>query len=353
MSCGGRRGWIVRQRLLATRKLWRRPRLLTLTVDRKRFSSPVDAHRHVSRGKLVKELMRALGVKLWVWVLEFQQLTGDGWPHWHVLIDVAGLPGGRVDLKRAWALWLHKWGVGSVDLGKPGKRGFHKSNDPGHAVMYLTKYLTKQPDGGYPIWVLRSRRAIRFVQGCRQLGPLVDVPRKRAAREVTGARAGRSRLIERMATCDGRSHAWLKWKYLDESTGELVERVRYAGEISASPQQLVELSNARELARIPIISVEDDAGRASVIVLGRLQDLREDLAALGIDLAERQEIRKRARRRDIISTNKYAKRAAVTKTGHGQSAERPTPRAPRERVAGSGDPDEPGDSSPDSDDIPF
>lgn len=306
MECGNRRGWVVRQRLLARQQLWRQPRLLTLTIDRRNFSSPVAAHREVTSKHRVVELLRALGVKLWVWVLEFQQLTGDGWPHWHILIDVADLPRGRVDLKRAWRLWCTKWGLGSVDLGKP---KFHESNDPQHAIMYISKYLTKQPEGGYPLWVMKSRRAIRFVQGCQKLGPLVDVPRERsrASEDPPASRARRSPLLDRMAKCKQESRVWVR--RVDKSTGEDLG-VQFAGQLPASPGLLRDLSAAGKLP-VPISAQVDDAGRESFVARGSFRDLRQALESSDIDHADRLNVSSAALRRLIIANNKYAKREAL------------------------------------------
>src|SRR6185369_1412740 len=123
--------------MLAKARLFRNPALLTLTVDRSHFASPEDAHRQITEGSFIARLMRLLGVVTWFWVLEFQTKTGDGWPHWHLLIDLDDV-GGRLDLAKAWRLWRDKWGLGGLDLST--RKSFA---DRQHAVLYVTKYLTK------------------------------------------------------------------------------------------------------------------------------------------------------------------------------------------------------------------
>ena len=54
--------------------------MLSLTVDRKHFASPEEAHRAVTAGTYISTLIPLLGVKTWFWVLEFQTKTGQGWP---------------------------------------------------------------------------------------------------------------------------------------------------------------------------------------------------------------------------------------------------------------------------------
>ena len=48
LECGPRKGWALRQVLLAKAKGFRRPALLTLTVDREEFASPEAAHTYIS-----------------------------------------------------------------------------------------------------------------------------------------------------------------------------------------------------------------------------------------------------------------------------------------------------------------
>ena len=59
--------------------------------------------------------------------------SGTGWPHWHILIDLADVPAGKLDLVRAWELWRDRWRLGVVDL------SYRKSfNDPEHALHYIS-----------------------------------------------------------------------------------------------------------------------------------------------------------------------------------------------------------------------
>ena len=230
--CGPRLGVILRMRLLAVADTFRKPALLTLTVDRENFASSEAAHTFISDKGRVSLLMRRSGVELWAWVLEFQQKTGDGWPHWHILVDLADCPSGKIDLERAWKFWRDKWEIGGLDLQL--KRCFHQ---PRHAINYITKYLIKSPRYGYPRWVLESQKAIRLVAAGRKLGPLISDGRLNPKRESDGERKTRGRrrlLVDRLVECGQKTTAMRQNIDVDN------ERIdtSFVGNVSASVEQL-------------------------------------------------------------------------------------------------------------------
>ncbi|MFG0247550.1 MAG: hypothetical protein ACF8OB_01580 [Phycisphaeraceae bacterium JB051] len=139
--------------------------MFTLTVDRKAFGAPIDAFITITEGGYIRRLMRLLKVEKWAWTLELQMKTGEGWPHWHMIIN---LPPCGLDLERAWRLWRDKWHLGGLDLQRK------KNKNAKHAMFYVTKYLTKYPEDGFPSWILHHPKRIRWVGGTRSLGPLVS-----------------------------------------------------------------------------------------------------------------------------------------------------------------------------------
>ena len=169
-------------------------------------------------------------------MLEFQQRTGDGRPHWHILIDIANCPCGRIDLDAAWKFWRNKWHLGGLQLSV--KRKF---DDPIYAVNYITKYLTKYPAKGYPGWILKSKKRIRFFQGSRSLGPLSG-HRNTKASDSTGQERRRRRpmrpLVDRMAECDQRSNVLVEVIEF----GEAAPSCRFQGTIDAAPGRLLMLA---------------------------------------------------------------------------------------------------------------
>jgi len=178
------------------------PRLYTITVNRDWFASPAEAYRYVMEKKFISRLLtKELKIRRWIWVLEAQEENGDGWPHWHILIDVGELPGAWycretkeylvsrpedhsrwvyishfLDLNRVHRL-LRKWHIGeqcylSVKQGK--------FQNPVHAIRYITKYLVKMPQRGFPNWMLHYP-GLRFYQPSRDLGTLnVGIVRRAA-----------------------------------------------------------------------------------------------------------------------------------------------------------------------------
>jgi hypothetical protein len=191
--------------------------------------------------------MRLLGVKLWMWCLEFQTRTGEGWPHWHLLIDLADLPAQKIDLGKAWKLWRDNWKLGGLQLAT---KQLGQQLDAVHALNYITKYLVKHPAGGYPEWVLHAE-TIRFVQGSRVLGPLVgritddepddalEEPDDEPEDEPDESR--RSNLLA-MSYCGLTTHCMVE--ELDGLTGEIT--LHFRGTLPVSPGQLEILAHRGE-----------------------------------------------------------------------------------------------------------
>lgn len=192
-ECKKRKGYEFRKRLLQKTELFREPRLFTVTVAREWHESAEAAYEYVSAKGYINTLMRLLGIRRWVWVLEAQEKTGEGWPHWHILIDVSDLPARWyhselkvstpeqpsssdgwtwiphfVDYARIGRL-LRKWRIGEQCCVSGGAKAIE---GPEHAINYITKYLVKMPRRGFPGWML-NRPRIRFMGASRQVGALV------------------------------------------------------------------------------------------------------------------------------------------------------------------------------------
>jgi hypothetical protein len=201
--------------------------------------------------------MRQLKMPVWVWVLEIQQKSGEGWPHWHVLADASHY-GGRLPLnvlRKLWLTWRDKWEVGRVDVQA---RPFASAV---HAVRYITKYLMKSPEKGYPNWVLLSDRRIRLVAGSKAVGALVadaaDESRKASGDESDEDREPMKPLAVRMSEC-GRSCTMFA-EFTDTDTGEV--RLRHIGRLPVPFEIIAGLAERGELGYSSSMGIAED-GRA-------------------------------------------------------------------------------------------
>ena len=180
-KCSVRKGLSVRDDLQRELRYFKSPYFLTFTLDRQLFpEGPEFAFQYIQKkravAELVKELRRLgyLNDSRHFCVIEFQTKTGDGWPHWHVVVDADFIP-----FEKLCNLWAQKgwsdarWGkrppfvrgarpvLGSVQFRAKGK------NDSARIVSYLTGYMTKAPapsqnfPRGWPAWVLDREVAIR------------------------------------------------------------------------------------------------------------------------------------------------------------------------------------------------
>ena len=279
--CGPVLAWRTRQAILlrASNSL-RIPAMLTLTVDRKEFPSPQQAHQFISEKGRLRLLLRRLGVDSYFWVLEFQQSTGGGWPHWHILFDLADCPGQKIDLDKAWTCWRRRWNIGGLHF-QPLRRGF---NDTKHAVFYITKYLGKQPSKGFPLWVLESRKRIRLCQASQNFGAIAMAERERKATAVQvlpngKMRRGRMRpLLNRMAKCQQTSNAYLE--YAGEAAGDAI--YSYVGSLPINYDHLALLVWQRIFDCRLIATIVPGRGRKSA------EEIRLELPASGIADAKHQ-----------------------------------------------------------------
>ncbi|MDD4357904.1 MAG: hypothetical protein PHN98_11720 [Smithellaceae bacterium] len=292
-ECAKSLGYDLRERLLNVSHALNGIVLLTLTVDRngtttgKGFSSPAEAHDYVSGdNKFIARLMRYLSIDKWLWVLEFQADNGDGWPHWHLLVDVSE-HGGRLPknlLQRTWYLWRDKWKIGGLDVEQVSMK------DSRHRINFLTKYLVKQPERGWPVWVLERER-IRLTGGSRAIGRLVakkpPSPKNEDSSKPEKKRQAR-KIIDRISEC-GLKTIFLS-QDLDESTGECKAKFHKAlpGSISAIEQVLKRPDSPAEVVQNDI-EYEKGTYRSVEIasILGGFGEMEKYLDANGfMDLFE-------------------------------------------------------------------
>jgi hypothetical protein len=249
-----------------------------------------------------------------MWCLEFQSKTGEGWPHWHLLIDLADLPGQRIDLKKAWHLWRNVYELGGLQLSS---KMLNQRMEVGHALNYITKYLTKQPEGGYPEWVLHSE-TIRFVQGCRRLGPLVGRSKETMEESIEEEDSEENREQARKSNLHAMSFCGLTTnlmqEQIDQETGEL--SFKWMATLPVSPGVLESLSGTSVvgMSSMPatVHRLQDRAKQEKSYLVMQCPDLRE--LTRWIEAAKPQEWIHREveeKRNAILAKNQFALRRAA------------------------------------------
>jgi len=223
-ECRKPKGIKIRLALLANHGLFKDPRLFSITVARTWFSSPLEAYRWVMEKKFISRLLTTkMQIHRWIWVLEVQEESGDGWPHWHILIDVSDLPGRWLNLatkelqvveplnKSGWHYikhffdlerahyFLRRWKIGEQCKLSSRKDDFQS---PEHAIKYITKYLIKPTKRGFPPWML-EHSGIRFYQPSMEIGSILSENNLKKKKENKNKTSSRSRRlpVERIAEC--------------------------------------------------------------------------------------------------------------------------------------------------------
>lgn len=159
----------LRADLLKAVKTFQGVFMLTLTIDPKIFNDPAAEFAYVADKRCVAKLVAALrressSAKLYskrfFAIREFHQ---DGRVHYHVLLDAKFVDIHRV--RELWGRFEPKDYVRPADDKSPrfGSVVYSKKDivDKRHAAMYVTKYLTKGPEGGFPEWVLKRPHALQ------------------------------------------------------------------------------------------------------------------------------------------------------------------------------------------------
>jgi len=234
-------GLKLRERLLPILETFAGLQMWTFTVDPTLFASPREAYEYMQDrrciARTIQDLFRwgFLKSRRFFCVVEWQKHTEQA--HYHVLLDTTYVP---------WHAVLRSWDkhrpstAGPVAGGRPAfgtvifspqKTQFRTAL---HAARYATKYLTKTPEHGFPLWVLQygKTRRIRRYSTSRGFwgesddddGPVASgKPRERT--DVTYA--------ERVSKCGRSVDVYESRVKLDVETGEITTTRAWIGEIAA------------------------------------------------------------------------------------------------------------------------
>jgi len=173
----------LRERLVPVLEKFSALLMLTLTVDQELFGTPAQAYWYVKDRRALSELVRALAKRKYLvsrryfCVLEWHK---KGWAHFHVLVEAKRIP--FVALCQLWGrnrpvdapAWNGTYANGveglkgcSPEFGSVRISGGKRSERFGsatHAANYVLKYMLKQPEVGYPRWVIEELNAGRQIR---------------------------------------------------------------------------------------------------------------------------------------------------------------------------------------------
>lgn len=190
--------------------------MITLTIDRERWLGPEVAYQRVS--ERVREVARAVSLEgIHVTALELQGLTGDGWPHWHLIVwapDDRSVSLIEARVQRAWSVTTEHVDESTGEVWRSRESiGFSRvdvAREREGVARYAAKYLLK-PWEAVPSWMGESSRQLRKLRVSSGVFDWLESVgrhlRHRGGRRV-GSRRRRParRLFERMAR-SGLCHA--------------------------------------------------------------------------------------------------------------------------------------------------
>lgn len=267
-------GYALRDRLRAALSTFRAVYMLTLTVDPELFRrgtdpDPEGAYRYLCRkrcvARLVDQLYEAgyLRSKRYFYVVEWQEHTE--FPHFHVVLDAQFIP--FREICRCWNSFRPPWagpivgkrpGFGSVQFTK-------RSTDADGCARYVSKYLTKHPQHGYPAWVMDAEYRIRRFSTSRGFwgaSGAADAESCRCADgdrcECTAGNRTGSTIRARVASCGGQSIVLQVTERLDLRTGEVVADERFVCRMPYPIGHLRPHLGCVSEGRLDVLVVKDD-----------------------------------------------------------------------------------------------
>jgi len=256
--CSQVQGPKLRAKLIDRLLLWRRPFMLTFTIDRDLFESAEQAFLWVTQRRAISRVMKAIKPHLhradWFCIVEFQ--VDGGWPHWHVLVDADHVP--IHEVRKAWRRCVPKDrrhlirpsidSMGIVRYSKP--EGFANAR---HAGLYASKYLVKYPEDGFPDWVMQARYRIRRYTTSRGFWGVLThraTPNPDAEPRTVQRRTHAARLKD----CCTTSSVYAVREHVKQDTGELFRKRNFMGRIPFHGQAFATLVRT-PVEAMPLIRV--------------------------------------------------------------------------------------------------
>ncbi len=242
-DCCKSKGYNLRAELVPILETFAGLLLLTFTVDPELFPSPQAAFEYLMDNRCLSRTMQdlrrasVLNSNRYFYVVEWQERTEQ--VHFHVLVDATFVAHDL--LTRCWGK-NRPPGLGPPRDGRPAI-GFAWISKPSfeggplHAARYVTKYLTKVPQKGFPGWVLAMgvQRRVRRYGTSRGFWDRVSLPsepsgRKRQRRELSYA--------ERLSECGTTLNVCEVCEDIDRYTGEVTIGREWLGRLAVGCEVL-------------------------------------------------------------------------------------------------------------------
>jgi hypothetical protein len=244
-ECSTIMGYNLRKKLFPILETFSGLFMLTFTVDPSLFPDAQAAYLYMRENRCIAKTLRDLFrrgylcSRRYFYVVEWQKDTEQA--HFHVLVDARFIP---------WDELLMLWGkhrpesAGRVIGDRPAfgtvfftERCFE--GGAAHAARYVTKYLTKTPENGFPEWVLRLGKETRIRRYSASRGLWGDAPKKLSQTEKKRESKPRT-YAERIQACGSSVNVFEIRESVDKETGEIQTKRIWAGELRANANRVLE-----------------------------------------------------------------------------------------------------------------
>ncbi len=243
-DCSKLKGYNLRVKLIPILQSFKGLLLVTFTIDPTLFSDPESAYLYVMDTRCIsvttQDLHRwgYLHSRRYFYVLEWQKDTTQ--VHFHVLYDASYIP---------WEALLRSWSkhrpkdagptigdrpaFGTVLISKPKFQG-----GPVHAARYVTKYLTKMPESGFPEWVMQMGKYRRIRRYSTSRGFWNNPPKPESSSNSEARTLRRITYAQRIEKCGRSVNLFEIETLIVPDTGELIAQRFWVGQLDIDSKTL-------------------------------------------------------------------------------------------------------------------
>jgi hypothetical protein len=243
-DCSSLKGYNLRAKLIPILETFKGLLLVTFTVDPTLFPNPKSAFLYMMDKRCIsvttQDLYRwgHLHSRRYFYVVEWQKDTEQA--HFHVLYDASYIP---------WEALLRSWSkhrpkdAGPVVGDRPafGTVDFRKRDFKGgslHAARYVTKYLTKTPENGFPEWVRKMGEFRRIRRYSTSRGFWGNPAKSESSSDGKTRTVTRLTYEQRVRSCGRSVNLFEIETVVVPETGELAAQRFWVGQLSVNSKKL-------------------------------------------------------------------------------------------------------------------